>query len=199
MIQLKLIYETETKPKPKLSDLSALLYDYELLHDFLVLSMIDDYKEYTFPDYFWYRNRRPLYEEDKLQIRSIKYGSPLHVVLVASWVTAKIIKPLVEVSGEIADWKPNRLRAKAETLAAQLTAAGKLLDIEYKRLRIKRAEKLLEVTEYKAERERLRLEDSRERRQGDIRRRLEKRLSDNPYQLKDINIDIEHEKDKKEQ
>ena len=44
MLQLKLTYETKTEPK--LSDLSALLYDYELLYDFLVLSTMDEYKTY---------------------------------------------------------------------------------------------------------------------------------------------------------
>jgi len=197
MLQLKLTYET--KPEPKLSDLSALLYDYELLYDFLVLSTMDEYKAYAFPRYFWYRSGRPLIKEEKLQIRSINYGSPLYVILATtSWIAVKIIKPLVQISGEIADWKQERLKAKAETLTAQLKVIEKLADIEYKNLRTKRAEKLLEATEYRAEQERLKLEDSRERRQIDTLRRLGQRLSGNPYQLKDITIHIENEEDNKD-
>ncbi len=94
MVLIKLTYEAVTKPK--LGDLSALLYDYELLHDYLVLSTMEGYSLYPFPRYFWHRSGRPLAIEERMQIRAIHYGSPLiWIPVITSWVAVKIVQPLV--------------------------------------------------------------------------------------------------------
>jgi len=194
MVQLKLVYETVTKPK--LGDLSALLYDYELLYDFLVLSTRDQYKSYKFSNYFWYRSGRPLIEEDRLQIQSINYGSPLRLSLgPAGPIIIEIIAPLIEISGVIADWKSDRRKAKAEAALAELKVVEKSKDIELKDLLIEATKKSLEGIEYTVERERLELEDTRERRQVNTVKRLGQRLSSNPYKLVDITIHVEEDKE----
>ena len=202
MISINLTYETTEKPL--LIDLNSLLYDYQLLYDFHVLSLIEDYQSYSFGNNFWYRNGRPLYEEDKLQLYGIHYGSPLTVIVAAtSYIIVKVIKPLVDISGQIADWGPNRRKATAEALAAELVPFEKLADIEYKMIRNRRAEKLLEATEYETERKRIKLKQDhikldslKEPRQQRIQRQLEQRLSKNPYRLKDISIKSENEEEK---
>ena len=200
MVLLRLIYNTEGKPS--LSDLSALLYDYELLHDYLVLSTMEEYSEYTFPRYFWYRSRGPLAKEERMQIRTVHYGSPLiWVPILVSWVAVKIVQPLVQISGEIADWPSDRRKAKAEAAIAQLTEIEKISDIEYKQMRNKQLKLLIEQEEYKTEMTRMELEELQEQRELGKEvtlRRITQRLSKNPYQLEDITIQPEVEEGKDE-
>ena len=195
MVLIKLTYEDITKPK--LGDLSALLYDYELLHDYLVLSTMEEYSLYTFPRYFWYRSGRPLDIEERMQIRAIHYGSPLiWIPVITSWVAVKIVQPLVQISGEIADWSPKRRKAKAEAVQAELVVIEKLSDIEYKQMRNRQQELLLEQEEYRTEMTKMELEELREQRelgQETILRRIKRRLSENPYQLENITIENEGE------
>lgn len=193
MVLIKLTYEAVTKPK--LGDLSALLYDYELLHDYLVLSTMEGYSLYPFPRYFWYRSGRPLAIEERMQIRAIHYGSPLiWIPVITSWVAVRIVQPLVQISGEIADWSPNRRKAKAEAVKAELEVIEKLSDIEYKQMRNRQQELLLEQEEYSTEMTKMELEELSEQRElgrETILRRLKRRLSENPYQLEDITIENE--------
>jgi len=193
MVLIRLTYEAVTKPK--LSDLSALLYDYELLHDYLVLSTMEEYSSYSFPRYFWYRSGRPIAIEERMQIRKIHYGSPLLLIpVIASWVAVKIVHPLVQISGEIADWSPNRRKAKAEAVKAELEVIEKLSDIEYKQMRNRQRELLLEQEEYRTEMTEMTLEELKRQRefgQKTTLRRLQRRLSENPYQLEDITIESE--------
>jgi hypothetical protein len=196
MISINLTYETNKKTL--LIDLNSLLYDYQLLYDFYVLSLIDDYQSYSFGSNFWYRTGRPLYEEDKLQLYGIHYGSALTVITAAtSYIVVRVIQPLVEISGQIADWEPNRRKAKAEALAAELKSIEKIADIEYKMIRNRRAERLLEATNYEVERKRIGLDQDRirldrEQRKQQIQSHLEQRLSRNPYRLEDITVKLEN-------
>lgn len=197
MVKLKLIYDAEGKPA--LSDLSALLYDYELLHDYLVLSTLEEYSQYTFPRYFWYRAGRPIAKEERMQIRAVHYGSPLiWVPIIASWVAIKIVQPLIQISGEIADWPSDRRKAKAEAVKAELEAIEKLSDIEYKQMRNKQLKLLIEQEEYRTQMTRIELEKLREQRELGKEvtlRRIIQRLSKNPYQLEDITIQPEAEEE----
>jgi hypothetical protein len=156
---------------------------------------MEEYSSYSFPRYFWYRSGRPLAIEERMQIRTIHYGSPLFwIPVTASWVAVKIIQPLVQISGEIADWSPNRRKAKAEAVKAELETIEKLADIEYKQIQNRRQELLLEQEQYRTEMTKMALEELKKQRelgQKNTLRQLQRRLTENPYQLEDISIEIE--------
>ncbi len=99
--------------KALLLDITSLLYDFELLYDFLVLSNLEEYSGYRFTQYFWYRNGRPLEYEHRLKVATIVKQSPLTVLLpISAFVALKILPPLIEASEKIADWKPNREKVR---------------------------------------------------------------------------------------
>ena len=93
-VRIRLSLEFELKTRPKLIDVSALLYDLELLHDFTILvSSEEDYQTYKFSRYFWYRAGRPIREEQKLRSLRISKQSPLTLELLvgANLVTTAFI------------------------------------------------------------------------------------------------------------
>ena len=67
-VRLKLVFSEEKRPY--LLDITSLLYDFELLHDFSLILWADDYSNYKFSRFFWYRNRRPIKTSHK--IRAVK-------------------------------------------------------------------------------------------------------------------------------
>jgi hypothetical protein len=182
----------DTRSEPLLIDISSLLYDYELFYDYHVLTLVEEYRGYTFSQYFWYRSGRPIDYQDKLQIRYIRYGSPLTLIIaVVGWVAVKVVEPMVRISGEIADWPVNRRKAQAEAIVAELKAIEKSVDIEYKELRNRRIELLLERSRYQTEEERLKLKGLKEKQKVDTLKRLEHRLSENKYRLVELSTEIE--------
>jgi len=77
---------------------------------------------------------------------------------------------------------------------AELEVIEKLSDIEYKQMRNRQQELLLEQEEYRSEMTKIELEELSEQRElgrETILRRLKRRLSGNPYQLEDITIENE--------
>ncbi len=79
-------------------------------------------------------------------------------------------------------------------MKAELEVIEKVSDIEYKQMRNRQQELLLEQEEYRTEMTKMELEELSEQRElgrETILRRLKRRLSENPYQLEDITIENE--------
>lgn len=201
MVLISLTYE-ETH-KGNLRDLSSVLDDFELLYKYFVVTKVEEYMPYSFPPIFWSRYGRPLIKEDQLQIKKLSYSSPLiPIVAITGWAATKMLLPLIQATGEIADFPANRRKAKAEAAAAVLAEVEKREDIEYKRLRNQREQILAEKAEYELERAKYDAEISRitseeycEIKKHNAYLRLQKRLRNNPYQLRDVEIEFENEEE----
>jgi len=108
--RIRLTFRDERKPF--LIDISSLLYDFELLHDFSLLIYMDEYREYKFAKYFWYREGRPLKSEHKIRAIRIIKESPLTIELIFGGMAAFWI--LIQAIEEISNWKLNRQKLKLE-------------------------------------------------------------------------------------
>ncbi len=73
---------------PFLQDISSLLYDIELLHDLFLLTNLDEYENYAFSQYFWYRHGRPISKNHKIRTARIIQGSPLTLEMIWGGVEA---------------------------------------------------------------------------------------------------------------
>ncbi len=67
--------------KLQLLDISSFFYDFELLHDLTLLTLGDDYKSYKFNRFFWFRNGRPIRNEQKIILSEVQKQSPLKLNL----------------------------------------------------------------------------------------------------------------------
>ncbi len=105
--------------------LNAVFYDLNLLYDFCVLVTRDQHLTYRFDQYFWRRNGRPLAENERLFLRSLRYGSPVQsrfgitqAVAISGtlWVLVQAVERVVMLG-------PNRELVRAQTLEALASAA----------------------------------------------------------------------------
>lgn len=175
--------EFGVEEKALLLDVSSLLYDFELLYDFLVLSNLEEYKEYRFSQYFWYRNGRPLKDFDRLRLVEIRKSSPLILGIgIGAFVLSQILVPLLTIFERISDRKLNRqkLELEVEKLALDVEAARRqrylTLNPQNDYL-IEEEENNLELDPEELERIRLRTLNS-----------LIKRLESSPIKLNDVSI-----------
>lgn len=113
-IRMKLVFEEEKRPR--LLDITTLLYDFELTHDFSLLLTAEEYSNYRFSGYFWRRNGRKLKSSHVLRAIRIEKRSPLTVeILIASIVvTSGSIWTLVQIIEKVANWKFNRQKLRLE-------------------------------------------------------------------------------------
>lgn len=113
-IRMKLVFSEERKPY--LLDISSLLYDFELLHDYSLLICAEEYSEYKFSQRFWYRNGRPLRLSHRLRAAKIIKDSPLTVELIIAGVVASsgALWTLAQIIGKITNWRLNRKKLKLE-------------------------------------------------------------------------------------
>lgn len=113
-VRIRLVFKEERKPY--LLDISSLLYDFELLHDYSLLIYAQQYKEYQFTQYFWYRNGRPLRSEHKIRALKITKESPLTIELVLSGIVvlSGAFWIIVQAIEKISNWKLNREKLKLE-------------------------------------------------------------------------------------
>lgn len=108
--RIRLTFKDERKPF--LIDISSLLYDFELLHDFSLLIYMDEYREYKFTQYFWYRKGRPLKSEHKIRAIRIIKKSPLTIELIFGGMAAFWL--LIQAIEKISNWRLNRQKLKLE-------------------------------------------------------------------------------------
>lgn len=109
----------QEKETPFLLDISGLLYDLELAHDFGVLLVQPDYRDRKFNRYFWYRNGRRLKSEHRLRVARIAKQSPLEVGLIISVPGALWV--LLQIFEKVQNWSLSRekLRLEVEKLRVE--------------------------------------------------------------------------------
>jgi len=175
-IRIRLVFNEEKRPY--LLDISSLLYDFELLHDFSLLLCAEDYSDYRFSRFFWYRKGRPLKANHKLRATRIIKESPLTVELIVSGVIllSGAFWALVQAIEKISNWKldKEKKRLEIEKLKRELSKAN--LDIE--KARIELDQKVLERETFS------------------ILRSLIRRLESNPISLVDIEFYAETDDEK---
>lgn len=170
-MKLKLVFHEEKKPY--LLDISSLLYDFELLHDLCLMISAEDYSDYGFGRYFWYRNGRPIKEYHKLRAVRIAKESPLTVELLLTGMVAipTSLWLLIQAIEKISNLKMNRKKLRMEIEKLQLDIDIKKADLEQK-LQEKRLLGIFEV--------------------------LIKRFDNNPIKLEDLELKMDDNIDDKE-
>jgi len=167
-IRIRLVF-SEGK-RPYLLDISSLLYDFEMLHDFSLLLCIEDYSYYRFPPFFWYRKGRPIKVNHKLRAARIIKESPLTVELILSGVIllSGAFWALVQAIEKISNWKLNKekTRLEIEKLKKELRKA----DLVIEKVRIELDQKV------------------QEREAFSIHQSLIRRLEGNPINLVDMEL-----------
>lgn len=130
-ISLLIRLEIDDEKKPYLEDFTALLYDFELLHD---LSLIlygyefSEYCDYKFPRTFWYRGKRPTRDEHRIRLFRIVKESPLEIITVVSAAVITtgaiwaILKPLIKIDTWLLERKKKQLDTKQTSLNIEKTA-----------------------------------------------------------------------------
>jgi hypothetical protein len=130
--------------KVTIETLSSFLYDLNLLNDCLALALIDDYSNYNFSRFFYYRKVRPLKKEHKLYLNKINHNSPLglEVIIPLAASAAGIPWLILQSVQKIRNWKLERRKLEIEVQKAELDLNEKKaklvneqLDIEEKLLK----------------------------------------------------------------
>ena len=130
--------------KVTIETLSSFLYDLNLLNDCLALALIDEYSNYNFSQFFYYRKGRPLKKEHKLYLNKINHNSPLglEVIIPLAASAAGIPWLILQSAQKIRNWKLERQKLEIEVQKAELDLNEKKaklvneqLDIEEKLLK----------------------------------------------------------------
>ena len=108
---------------PHLLDISSLLYDLELSHDYGVLLSEKEHRNYQFSRFFWYRKGRPIEPYNRVKAAKITKASPLELTLVIASVGALWV--LLQIVERVANWPLNRKKLKLETEKLELEVAEK--------------------------------------------------------------------------
>jgi hypothetical protein len=166
-ICLTLVFDEEKEQL--LLNISSLFYDFELLHDLMLLTYVEEYSHYRFNQYFFYRKGRPLKKSHRLRAIKIIKKSPLTIELVLAGIigVSGAIWALIQAFEKISNWRLNR----------------KKLEMEVEKLRLERDREKIEVEEKLLKKEALRIYIS-----------LLKRFESNPIKLVDASIEV-YEKD----
>jgi len=165
-VKLKLVFSDEKRPY--LSDVSSLIYDLELLHDFSLILSTEEYSDYRFYR-FWYRNGRPIKEHHKVRVSRIIKESPFTIELVIAGIGALWL--LLQVMEKIRNLRLNREKLRQEIEKLKVETEIKRIELEQK------------VQEKEA---------------SGILYSLVKRLEINPMKLSDIEIQLDENEDEKD-
>ncbi len=164
-MRVELAFREEEK-RPKLGDISYLLYNLELLHDLSLIVSLKEYKDYKIPPSFWYRGGRPLKDEHKERTIRIVKESPLVLEVIIGAPAAALI--LLKAAREIDTWMIEREKLKEEK---------------------KKAEAEREKTEIERESAKIDLEGKLEESGATgTYDKIRKRLEDLPIELEDIEV-----------
>jgi hypothetical protein len=160
---------------PYLSDISSLLYDFELSYNLSVILTAPEYADYVFSDNFFFRTRRKLKDEYRIRVSKITKESPFEILLViasgAVAVTAilKALDVLLDVIEKASTLGSKREKGRLEN--ENLKKDGILKDLEI--------EKQLQKRKAKS-----------------IRDSLVKRIQKNPMQIVKFEIQVIDDKSK---
>jgi len=122
-----------------MNDVASLFYDLTLLHDAIVLSLLEEYDDYMFSQRFWYRQGRPVRKEHQLCLHRLSYQSPLEIVTIISAAGASIgtLWALLQATQKIQNWRLDRKKLELEVAKllrdanmADLALAKEQLDVQ---------------------------------------------------------------------
>jgi hypothetical protein len=101
---------------PTVLDVSSFLYDLNLLYEIARLATDPNYSKFRFSRFVYFRTGRPLKEQDRLRIQSLRQESPLALVAVLTAVPVAIgaVWGVVQIVEKIANAPLNRRKLKAE-------------------------------------------------------------------------------------
>jgi len=101
---------------PLVLDVSSFLYDLNLLYEIARLATDPNYGEFKFSRFVYYRGGRPLRDEDRLHVQSLRQESPLALVAVLAAVPVAIgaVWGVVQIVDKIGNASLNRRKLRAE-------------------------------------------------------------------------------------
>jgi len=101
--------------EPPVRDVSAFLYDLNLLYEIARLATDPSYRHYTFSFRVWTRNNRPLSAQDQLIVHKLRLESPFDLSLLLPFVPKAVeaIRSVVGIAKELAGWRADtRIRSR---------------------------------------------------------------------------------------
>ena len=111
--------------EPPVRDVSAFLYDLNLLYEIARLATDPSYRHYTFSFRVWTRNDRPLSAQDQLIVHKLRLESPFDLSLLLPFVPKAVeaIRSVVGIAKELAGWRADTRKKNAETERAEIEVA----------------------------------------------------------------------------
>ncbi len=112
---------------PAVSDISSFLYDFNLLYEFSRVVVDPAYEGYRFSRYSGYRNAKRVSLDDRLEIESLRIGSPIWLIMIvaAAPAAAMTLWVMTQTFDKIANFRLNReiLKLQRDKLKRELWAA----------------------------------------------------------------------------
>lgn len=113
---------------PALNDISAFLYDFNLLYEFSRVVVDPKYGRVKLSRFSGYRNRKQLFPEDRLEIESLRIESPIALVAIvaAGPVVAATLWALTQTMEKIVKFSLNRdiLKLQRDKLKRELETSA---------------------------------------------------------------------------
>jgi hypothetical protein len=137
---------------PAVTDVSYLLYDFNLLYEFSRIIVDPKYEGYRFSRYSGYRNAKRVQPDDRLEVESLRVGSPflLTTILIAApaavgalWVLTQTLEKIVNfpINRDILKLQRDKLRKELQSLDADPGSATPESEAGFReQLRIREAE-----------------------------------------------------------
>jgi hypothetical protein len=130
-----IIVQMAAEEDTPLGQISLILYDLTLLHDFAVIVTLPDFSGFHFGRYFWYRDRHRIPVDANLFVHHMSYGSPMRLdmgVKKAVAVTGLVISVATAIEKlSVVDLNRAEKTASIEKIRAE--TEGIVLDNERKR------------------------------------------------------------------
>ena len=120
---------------PALNDISAFLYDFNLLYEFSRVVIDPKYGRVKLSRFSGYRNRKQLFAEDRLEVESLRIESPIALLAIVAagpavaatlWALTQTMEKIVNFSLNRDILKLQRDKLKRELETAQSTVAPSL-------------------------------------------------------------------------
>jgi len=106
----------ETEP-PTLLQTTNFLYDLNLIYEFSRLGTDPAYSGFNFSRYVYYRDGRPLQDQDRLHVIKLRQESPLELIATAAAASGTVIGAvwgMVQIIEKISNFRLNREKLRLE-------------------------------------------------------------------------------------
>jgi hypothetical protein len=112
MNQYLLTLKFSEEKLPYLLDITNLLFDIELAHDFSALLLEDAYGSYEFTRFFWYRKGKRINDRHRIRAMRIVKESPLLLEIVIPSLGA--LWGLIQIIEKVSNWELSRKKLELE-------------------------------------------------------------------------------------